>query len=86
MKVKNILLAVSLIGFAVGFSDYQENMLVWLGRPVGAIFAIAYFICVLLEKPFSEFDAEQGTLCKSATPKKDKVVGGNVPALSTATS
>ncbi|MBA4147856.1 MAG: hypothetical protein H0X66_07040 [Verrucomicrobia bacterium] len=59
MKLRNTLLVISLIGFAVGFSDIQDNMLFWLGRPIGAIFAIVYFLFVFLEKPFAGYDAEQ---------------------------
>ena len=60
-KMKNIALAVAIISFVVGFSDLQENILFWVARPVSAIFAIIYFLFVLLEKPFIEHDQETGS-------------------------
>ena len=83
-NMKNIALAVTIISFAIGFSDLQENVLFWVGRPTGAIFAIVYFLFVVLEKPFAEFDKENQTP-KSAAPKhftKERTS----PALTTAAS
>ncbi len=64
MKTKSILLCVSLLAFAVGFSDLQENIVFWLGRPVGAIAFVAYFILMLLEKEFALFDETDGANVK----------------------
>ena len=64
MKTKYLLLTVSLLSFAIGFSDLQENIIFWLGRPVGAIAMIAYFILVLLEKEYALFDEGDGAKVK----------------------
>ena len=68
MKIKNLALTISLVSFVIGFSDLQENLFFWLGRPVGAIAFICYFICMVLEKESALFDAEQ-KVGQSASPK-----------------
>lgn len=59
MKLKNILLTLSLVAFAIGFSDFQENMFFWSGRPVGAILFGLYMIFMVLEKPSALFDQQE---------------------------
>jgi hypothetical protein len=59
MKLKNLLLTASLISFAIGFSDLQESMLFWLGRPFGAILFGLYLIALVLEEPSALFDKQE---------------------------
>ena len=59
MKIKNIALAISIAGFVIGFSDLRENIFFWLGRPVGAIGFIVFFICALLEKESALLDEQE---------------------------
>lgn len=67
MKTKHILLTIALVAFAIGFSDLQENIIFWLGRPVGAIVIIAYYIMVLLEKEYALFDEANGAKVSSSS-------------------
>lgn len=83
-KMKNIALAVAIISFVVGFSDLQENILFWVARPVSAIFAIIYFLFVLLEKPFIEHDQETGS--KKTSEAKRSARGKDTSGLTTAIS
>jgi hypothetical protein len=54
-KTTKILLAISLIGFAIGCTD-----LLWgMGRPVGAIFLGFFLISKLLEKEVALFDQQE---------------------------
>jgi hypothetical protein len=59
MKIKHIALGISVFGFVIGFSELQDNMFFWLGKPVGAISFIAFYIFMLLEKEYALFDADQ---------------------------
>jgi hypothetical protein len=92
-KVKNIGLAISLLGFAIGFSDLRENIFFWLGRPVGAIAFIAFFIFLLLEKEYAIMDEQDrarfATLnfkTNSAPASKGSNKEIRAPALTTAVS
>ena len=92
MKFKNIDLTISLIAFAIGFSDFQENMVLWLSRPVGAILLIVYFIFNLLEKESALLDEQERVKFdsfKNATEAKgSKKISKESynPALTTASS
>lgn len=66
MSIKNIALAISIFGFVIGFSEIQENMFFWLGKPVGAIAFILYFICMVLEKEYAIMDTQTGAQEKSS--------------------
>ncbi|EEF62866.1 hypothetical protein [Pedosphaera parvula] len=57
--LKKILLTCSLIALGIGFSDVGEASQWGLGRPLGAVFFILYFIVMLLEKESALYDAEQ---------------------------
>lgn len=59
MKIKYIPLTISLLAFAIGFSDLQENIFFWLARPVGAIAFIVFFILFLLEEDYALFDESE---------------------------
>ena len=59
MKTKNILLTLSLAAFAIGFSDLQENMLFWAGRPVGALLFGMYLIMLVLEDATALYDKQE---------------------------
>jgi hypothetical protein len=74
MRFKNIALTIALAGFALGFIDFQENILFWLGRPNGAVIFILYFISAFLEK----FDSQDGTV--AATQKSEVRAYGQQPA------
>ena len=60
MNVKNIALVTSLAGFAVGFSDLQENIFFWMGRPVGAIAFIVFLTFALLESETTVHKTRRG--------------------------
>jgi hypothetical protein len=59
MKIKNILLALSLATFAIGFSDLQENLFFWMGRPVGALLFGIYMIFIVLEDATNLYDRQE---------------------------
>ena len=92
MKVKNIALTISILGFAIGFSELQENVLFWMGRPVGAIAFIVYFIFMVLEKEGAVLDRQMRRVEKrnekavktGASKRSHKE--NDVPAFTTATS
>ena len=92
MKVKNIALTISILGFVIGFSDLQENILFWLGRPVGAIAFIVYFIYMVLEREYAVLDQQNREEKREieAVTKKPSSKSSNkencAPALTTATS
>lgn len=78
MKMKYIALTISLVAFAVGFSDAQENMLFWLGRPIGAIAMVAFFIGTLLEKEYAIYDQQnpvETANCVKSKTKPEQSVG-----------
>lgn len=91
MKIKNIALALSILGFAIGFSNLQENIYFWLGRPVGAIFFIVYFIFALLEKEYGLLDEQERAKLNALNVEKQSASQGSkketcAPALTTAVS
>ena len=59
MKLKHLLLAVSLSAFAIGFADIGAASQWGLARPLGAVFFILYMIVMLLEKETALYDKEQ---------------------------
>ena len=92
-KAKNIALAISLIAFAIGFSDFRENMFFWMGRPVGAIAFIIFFIFALLEKEYALLDEQERTKFAALNIQTDSIPTAKQsnqetypPALTAATS
>jgi hypothetical protein len=87
---KIIALTISGLAFAIGFSDLQENMFFWLGRPVGAIALIAFFIFMLLEKEYALMDEQEHAMRANFKIKMNSTAseGSNkeicAPALTTA--
>ena len=67
-RAKKIFLITSLMAFAIGFSDAQENVFFWMGRPVGAILFGLFMIFTVLEKESALFDEQQRST-KSADAK-----------------
>lgn len=59
MKLKHLLLGVSLTAFAIGFADIGGASQWGLTRPLGAVFFILYLIVMLLEKEMALYDEEQ---------------------------
>lgn len=59
MKLKHLLLGVSLTAFVIGFADVGVASQWGLARPLGAVFFILYLIVMLLEKEMALYDAEQ---------------------------
>lgn len=57
--LKKILLACSVIAFAIGFSDIGEASQWGAGVPLGAVFFILFFIVTVLEKEAALYDAEE---------------------------
>jgi hypothetical protein len=49
-NIKNIAFTLSLVAFAIGFSDGGESMFWYMGRPVGAILFGIFMIFMVLEK------------------------------------
>lgn len=70
MKLKNIILTLSLAAFAVGFSDLRENAIFWLGRPVGALLFGIYMILLVLEGATDLYDKQEAQ--KTTAPGIDK--------------
>ncbi len=58
MRIKTILLTVSLVAFAIGFSDGGESTFWYMGRPLGAVFFILFFILTLLEREYDLLDEQ----------------------------
>jgi len=63
MKLKNILLAISLLGFAIAFSNFGEAS-VWadalaLGLPIGTILLGLFLIFTVLEKESALYDEQE---------------------------
>jgi hypothetical protein len=70
-KTTKILLAISLVAFALGFTD-----ILWgFGRPVGAIFLGWFMIFKLLEKEMALFDEEQRSNVALAERNRISVIG-----------
>jgi hypothetical protein len=59
MKLKHLLLGVSLTAFAIGFADVGTASQWGLARPLGAVFFILCLIVMLLEKEMALYDEEQ---------------------------
>lgn len=53
-----IFLGLSLLSFAVG-SMHGHNVVVYLGKPMAAIFFILYMMFMLFQREVTDFDAEQ---------------------------
>ena len=74
-KMSKMLLTVSLISFAVGFTD-----ILWgVGRPFGAIFLGLFMVSKLLEKEMALFDQEQ-RVCLTAAQRYIASQPTKVPA------
>lgn len=58
-NLPKIFLALSIIAFAIGCADFAENILVYMGRPVGAIFFVLFMIFQFLKQPTALYDEEQ---------------------------
>jgi hypothetical protein len=86
MKVKNIALVLSLAAFAIGFSDAQENMWFYSGRPIGAILFMIFMVFTALDKVTAEYDQEHQTLSSSSTAEQVKTKENRAPALTMASS
>ena len=71
-QAKYLALTISILGFVIGFSDLQENIYFWLGRPVGAICFGIFFIFTVLEKEFALFDEEQAKVPDLADANRSK--------------
>ena len=93
-KVKNIALTVSLIAFAIGFSDGGESAFWYMGRPVGAILFAVFMIFTVLEKESLLLDEQRREARKEiekflrseSVPGKKPNKETCAPALTTATS
>jgi len=93
-QAKKVALTVSVIAFAIGFSDLRENIVFWMGLPVGAIAFIVFFIFMLLEKEYALLDEQDRVAKKAFTripeirsrPERTSTKETCAPALTTATS
>ena len=86
MKIKNVALVLSLVAFAVGFSDAQENIWFYAGRPVGAILFAIFMVFAALEKVTAEYDQEHEPLSSSKTAEQVKTKETRAPALTMAST
>jgi hypothetical protein len=92
MKIKNILLVLSLATFAIGFSDLQENLFFWMGRPVGALLFGIYMIFVVLEDATNLYDQQETEKSaaldsgKNFIPTEKQQTQSSAPSLTTASS
>ena len=50
LKLKNIILALALIEFAIGFSNLRPTTFFYIGLPLGAILLGLFLVVQLLEK------------------------------------
>ena len=66
MKPKLIFLILSLVEFAIGFSNARPNVFFYLGLPIGAILFGLFLIAQVLEKESALYD-EQNRASESAT-------------------
>jgi hypothetical protein len=66
MKLKYILLTLSLAEFAIGFSNARASTFFYLGLPLGVIFLGLYLIVHSLEKESALYD-EQNHASESVT-------------------
>jgi hypothetical protein len=92
-KIKNIALTISLVAFAVGFSDAGESMFWYMGRPMGAILFGVFLIFMVLEKESLLLDDQQLAANKEieeslgdSVPQKSSNKENGAPVLTTATS
>jgi hypothetical protein len=92
-KVKNIALTISLVAFAIGFSDGGESIFWYMGRPVGAILFAVFMIFTVLEKESLLLDKQRvaankdiGKSLGGSAPQKSSNKENCAPALTTATS
>jgi uncharacterized membrane protein YtjA (UPF0391 family) len=91
---KYIFLTVSLIAFAIGFSDAQATTLFDLGRPVGAILFGLFLIVQVFEKESALLDEQMAAEAAQRRNLPDQKSGGisnseeglTGPALTTAHS
>jgi|GEM_PF-3531594 len=61
IRCKYLFLTLSLIAFAIGFSEAQDNVFFWLGRPIGAILFGLFMIFMVLEKESLLYDEQKRT-------------------------
>jgi len=69
LKWKYIFLTVSLIAFAIGFSDARPSVWFYMGRPVGAILFGLFLIAQVLEKESALYDEQARAAAKERSAK-----------------
>lgn len=67
--LKKILLACSIVSFAIGFSDLGKAPQWDLGRPIGAVLFILFLITMMLEKEVAIYDREESEKTKPVRAK-----------------
>ena len=82
MKTKTILLIISLIAFAAGFSAGADSIFLQLGLPLGAILLGLSLIFGILEKESALLDQqnESNPAQKSSRESNRKIVENKMPA------
>ena len=89
IRAKKIFLITSLIAFGIGFSEAQENVFFWMGRPLGAILFGLFLVFHILEKESLLFEEQQQDarqekpVARPPTKRSDKGVAAT-PALTLA--
>jgi hypothetical protein len=74
-----IWLILSIISFAIGFTDF-ENIAAYLGRPLGAIFFGAFIISSFLRDEVRQYEAEQrGNLAALPPEYRNRVIEEELP-------
>jgi hypothetical protein len=72
MKLKYILLTLSLIELTVGFSNARQNTFFYLGLPVGAALFGLFLIAQLLEKESALYDEQRRAARREQKPCEDQ--------------
>lgn len=72
LKLKYILLVLSLIELAVGFSDARPNTFFYLGRPVGTVLLGLFLITLVMEKESALYDEQNRAAQPTPKPVEQK--------------
>jgi len=70
IRLKHILLTLSLLEFAIGFSNYRPTTFFYLGPPVGAILLGLFLVAQLLEKESALLDEQNRA---AAQPRNEPI-------------
>ena len=66
-NLPKIFLFLAVVSFVVGASELGDNILVYVGRPVGAVFFVAFMIFQFLKNETALYDQEQEEKIRAIT-------------------